>query len=403
MRLILSTLILASTAVTPVLHAQTMMTISALQTNAAPPPVVFISDAGREGLFYLSGTGTAADADGATAILSGNKLYKRSYSGALNAKWFGLSEASNNNTPAVTAAIQRMKKGQELLIDAGEYQFQGSLHLPANKRIRFTALGTLVFGAGDGLIVENTHDVFLERVIGRPWTETPDYSTYTGAGVTLLNASNTNLTARWISGFKHAIKLTGDGVRHGSQYNKVTFDLLYQNAVGLYLTTESGGSLNWVNENTFTGGRIAGETGLLAEKGPNQTDHFNGNKFYNIGFESLVNGIVVDHFSHNTIIAPRYEQVQHGINLKSNTYYNTFVSSSIYEASFVGNGTPGYAGKYTTVLGNLLTTGGIMSGALSVSNGEGKFLSVNRDPSQSANGETLGKILSLSNLLNVTP
>ena len=109
------------------------------------------------------------------------------------------------------------------------------------------------------------------------------------------------------------------------------------------------------------------------------------------------------HFSHNTIIAPRFEQVQYGINLKSNTYSNTIISSSIYEGSFVGGGVPGNAGKYTTVLGTLLTTGGMMSGALSISNQEGKFLSVNRDPSHSANSETLGKILSLSNLVNVVP
>lgn len=389
---------------TPGVQAQTMMSIIALQGDAAPPPVVFISDTGREGLFYLSGTGSATDADGATVILSGNKLYKRAYSGALHAKWFGLSEASNNNTPAVTAAISKLKSGQELVIDAGEYKFQGALRLPANKRIRLTSLGTLFFGPGDGLIVENTHDVYLEKVVGLSWTSaTPDYSSYSGSGVTLLNASNTNLNARWIEGFRNGIKVTGDGSAKGSQYNKVQFNYLYQNAVGIYLTTESTGSKNWVNENTFTGGRIAGETGLRAEKGPNQTDYFNGNKFYNIGFESLLNGIDVDHFSHNTIIAPRFEQVQYGINLKSNTYSNTIISSSIYEGSFVGGGVPGNAGKYTTVLGTLLTTGGMMSGALSISNYEGKFLSLNRDPSHSANSATLGKILSLSNLVNVVP
>lgn len=381
-----------------------MMTIAALQSNAAPPPLVFISDTGREGLFYLAGTGSAADADNALAILSGNKLYKRSYEGAVNAKWFGLSETSSNNTPAVTAAISRLKKGQELLIEAGEYQFQGALYLPANKSIRFTALGTLVFAQSDGVVIENNHEVYLAYVIGQKWTtDTPDYASYSGSGVTLLNASHSNLTARRIEGFKNAIKMTGDGVQKGSQYNRVTFDYLYHNAVGLYLTTENTGSLNWVNENTFTGGRIAGQTGLLAEKGVNQTDHFNGNKFYNIGFEHLVNGIEADDFSHNTIIAPRFEQVQHGINLKSNTYYNTIVSSSMYEGNFVGNGTPGYAGRYTTVLGNLLSTSGVMTGALSISNSAGKFLSVNRDPSASANSETLGRILSLSNLLNVTP
>ena len=125
----------AALALTPAVHAQTMMSISALQGDPAPPPVVFISDTGREGLFYLSGTGAAADADGATAILSGNKLYKRSYSGALHAKWFGLSEASANNTPAVTAAIGRLKSGQELVIDAGEYRFQGALRLQHHRSI----------------------------------------------------------------------------------------------------------------------------------------------------------------------------------------------------------------------------------------------------------------------------
>ena len=54
---------------------------------------------------------------------------------------------------------------------------------------------------------------------------------------------------------------------------------------------------------------------------------------------------------------------QYGTNLKSTTYSNVIISSSsIYEGSFAGGGVPGNAGKYTTVPGTLLATGGMMSG-----------------------------------------
>ena len=56
---------------------------------------------------------------------------------------------------------------------------------------------------------------------------------------------------------------------------------------------------------------------------------------------------------------------QYGTDLKSTTCSNAIIiiiSSSIYEGSFAGGGVPGNAGKYTTVPGTLLATGGMMSG-----------------------------------------
>src|SRR5471032_3232959 len=149
-------------------QAQTAMTVSGLETaTTCTAPLVFISDAGREGLFYPVASNPTDQANGGNTLFcnksgSNKKLYKRMYDGAVNAKWFGLSESSLDNAPAVQAAINSLRNGQEVLIPEGYYKFQDTITLPDNKFVRFTARGDLAFGARDGIVVQGRYGHVLE-------------------------------------------------------------------------------------------------------------------------------------------------------------------------------------------------------------------------------------------------
>ncbi|MBJ7312013.1 hypothetical protein ACFOLJ_23505 [Rugamonas sp. CCM 8940] len=243
-------------------------------------------------------------------------------------------------------------------------------------------------------------------MVGVPWySDNPNYASLLGSGITLDNGGGANVVAQFVSGFKNGIVLKGsmtDGKANGSQYNKVQFGYLYQNAVGILLTTDDTGT-NWVNENTITGGRIAGETGLLAVKGAQQTDPYNGNKFYNIGFEGLVNGIDTSFFKFNYIISPRFEQVQNGINFRGGwSSDNTIVATALKESVFVsGTGTDYRTAPRTVFFGKLLTNPGqVTSGEYSFADQDGRFISVNMAPSSTVNTESKSRVLSLTDLLH---
>lgn len=390
-------------------QAQTVMTINGLETSTTcTAPLVFISDAGREGLFYPVASNSTDQANGGTTLFcnksnSARKMYKRMFDGAVNAKWFGLSESSLDNAPAVQAAITALRNGQELLIPEGYYKFQDTITLPGNKFVRFTARGDLTFGARDGIVVQGGygHVLDLSKLHGVAWENTPAYG-YAGSGITLMNTSHATVKVNWVDGFHNAIKLSAQGL-NGSQYNKIDFELLTHNDVGVLLTTESDGQKNWVNENTFTGGRMIGVTGLAAVPGSSQTDPFNGNKFYNFGFEGLTNGVDVDKFTYNIFVAPRLigaEGVVNGFKFGSNSWNNVIVATGLYEEAFMSQGVAGNAGKSTLLLGNVLTKSGTTSGVVSVSDSDGRFLSLIRDWKGAA---THSRILPLSSLPGVTP
>ncbi|AVR98015.1 hypothetical protein [Pseudoduganella armeniaca] len=295
-----------------------------------------------------------------------------------------------------------MRSGQELLIPEGSYRFLSPISLPANKIIRFTARGELSFGARDGIIVQNRHQVDIFKLHGATWSDTPVYDNYVGSGITLVNAYHSDVKVHWIDGFRNGIKLTGQG-KNGSQYNKVEFDSLVHNDVGVLLATESDGEPNWVNENTFTGGRIAGRTGLATEKGSGQIDAFNGNKFYNFGFEGLENGVDVDFFYNNIFIAPRVEQVVEPFKFGAKAFENIILANALYESAFVSNGKVGNPGARTLLLGRLLVPSGSASGVINISDSTGRFLSIMRDPNPGTTSESKSRTLPLSSLPNVSP
>lgn len=407
MKFIPTAALVAATVATSAVQAQTTMSISQLQASTACTNPVFITDPGKEGTF-VSTTDSSAPNGGTTLQCNANggankKLYRRIYDSTINAKWFGLSEGAADNSVAVQNAINSARRGQEVLIPEGYYTFANSITLPDNTYIRLTARGELTFGAHDGIIVIGRfgHTLDLTRLHGHPWEDIPNYG-YSGTAITLVNAANATVKVNWIDGFKSAIKLTGQN-HGGSQYNKINFEFLTHNDIGLQLTTESDGQLNWVNENSFTGGRISGLLGLSAKPGSSQTDPFNGNKFYNIGFEGATGGVDVEKFSGNIFFAPRMvssEGVLNGFTFSPNSQDNMIISTGLYEDAFVSNGTKANAGVRTLLLGRSLTPDGVTSGVLNLADEQGRFLGLVRDP---INLHTKSRVLPMSSLPGVSP
>lgn len=380
--------------------AQSLVTLANLRAQkGTPPATVFLSDIGKEGLFYYSPSDSGKADDGGIIIATADgKRYRRSFSGAINAKWFGMKEndPSFDNAPALMAAIAASSYGQEILLDAN-YYFNNSITIPKTKKIKLTSLGNLIFGKKDGFIIQGTHNIYIENITGLSYGANghPSYDEMVGSGIILNNSSNSDITVQNVYGFRNAIVVKGsmvDGNINGSQYNKIQFSYLNRNKVGILITTDNVGK-NWVNENTFTGGRITGVTGLLMAKGAEQTDRFNGNKFYNIGFENLVTCIDVSFAYYNSFNSPRFELFTNGISFKNGSSDNTIISASIYEKTFVN------IGPRTMFIGTLLTPSGVRAGNINIGTDEGdKFVSLSTKVNVGgvASKETTGILASLT-------
>ncbi len=94
------------------LAAQKPITIASLRTLATPSTTTpyFITDAGRQGLFYYDAKDLLSKDNGGTVIVNKTKRFKRMYSGAIDVRWFGMKgdwngSSGSDNTAAFLAAI----------------------------------------------------------------------------------------------------------------------------------------------------------------------------------------------------------------------------------------------------------------------------------------------------------
>lgn len=108
-----------------------------------------------------------------------------------------------------------------------------------------------------------------------------NFNNILGNGLTLDNYYNSSIKIGEILGFNTGLLLKGT---LGSQYNKIDFFSISNCKECIVLNPLSAS--HWVNENTFTGGRVGGNVGIHL-KGISNTDIINNNKFYNVGFEGV--------------------------------------------------------------------------------------------------------------------
>jgi hypothetical protein len=352
--------------------AQAVSTLANLPSVTGAPATIVITDAGKEGLFYQVASTTPNEAG--TVITAGTgpevRKYKRMISGPINAGWW-LNASSTDNATALETALAYAQPMQEVIVPAGNYKFLRAIAIPEDKKTNLSVQGTLEFPNSNGLIVRGSgHKIYVSRIVG---DANGDYQSTTGAGLILEDAAQVNVQVGTIVGFAEGIKLTATGTngsaKRGTQYNRVTFDQLWHNNVGISLTTGAvdeayrpTGSAPWVNENTITGGAIYAQTGLLMTKGSTQTDPFNNNKFYNVGFEVLETSAMRLNFaSANLLIGPRFES-HAPIEIAPNCFGNVFLTAEVYVDRLT------QLGKNTLLLGRNLNTGGSLYSPLAGSN-----------------------------------
>lgn len=382
------TLLAVSVVLSSAAFSQVNITLASLRTttSASTTSSYFVTDAGREGVFYYDAKDVTSADNGGTIIVNGTKRYKRLYSGPLDARWFGMKgdwngSAGTENSAAFNAAINAAKKDEVLLVPAGQYYVNANISMPnvLTKKVNFLIYGDIYFGKGYGFIIEGQNQEFkmYGTLIGGNSGATTEagFAAYSGTGIYLKNAMNSYIHVNEIKNFKYGIEQSGDrngGAPYGSQYNKIYFRTIHSNYVQIRLSTKGAtdDAGNWNNESFWYGGQLGrGIPGVTYGKGgwygivfvkdasSNARDPMNGHMFHDIGFEGLEIGIKAQFAEHNSFIGGGFEQqgVRQGIDLDPVTCVgNKFIGLTHFEEQmFVA----GRIGVNTVIEGTPFWTG----------------------------------------------
>lgn len=191
---------------------------------------------------------------------------------------------------AINDIISKMVAGDEMILPWGNYNFTSTLKFVDLKEgCRVILNGTLnaVGSFSPAMKVSGSgFKLSLNKMLSNI---NPDatYSNIVNDGLVLgdKGCSNAVMDINIIEGFLTGISPCPNN-SNGIQYNKISYNWIRNCKTCILLSTGSAG-ISWVNENTFIGGKLSGYHGVRTVKGTNQTDAFNNNKFYNVGFETL--------------------------------------------------------------------------------------------------------------------
>jgi len=371
--------------VSAIAFSQTRITLASLKTGiVSTTQTYFVTDAGKEGIFYYDSKDVSSADNGGTVIVNGTKRFKRLYSGYLDARWFGMvgnynGVSGTDNAAAFKAAIAGARKDEVLLVPAGQYYVSTSIAMPTTKKVNFLIYGDIYFAKGFGFIIEGLNQEFkcYGSIIGKNSGATTEatFAAYSGTGVYLKNAYNCEVHVNEIKNFKNGIEQAGDksgGSPNGSQFNKIFFRSIHSNYIQIRLTTKGATDAagNWNNESFWYGGRLGagipavtygkgGWYGIMITKDAtsNAKDPINGHMFHDIGFEGLEIAVKATNAEHNSFIGGGIEQqgVRKGIDLDPVTCVgNKFIGLTHFEEQFF---VAGRLGVNTVIEGTPFWTG----------------------------------------------
>ncbi len=371
-------LVLAGMLMSAPAMSQVNITMASLRTvSASTTTTYFITDAGRQGLFYYDASDLTSADNGGTVIVNGTKRYKRMYSGPIDVRWFGMKadwngSAGSDNTAAFRAALDAAGKNQVVMVPQGGYYVAGSIAMPLTqvKKVYLEIYGDIYFGKGSGFILEGSFQSFKSYGIiagaNKGATTEATYAAYTGTGILIKNAMQSDIDVNEVKDFKYGIHLyaiKNGGHPEGCQYNRVRFNSIHHNHTQIRISIGGVSELNgnWNNSNYFYGGQLGrgkmnafglgGWYGvvMVKEAGSNAGDPMNGNMFTDVGFEGLEKAIVLSDARYNSFTGGRFEKmsIREGINLDPVTAIaNKFVGAfAMIENLFV----PGRLGSNTII------------------------------------------------------
>jgi hypothetical protein len=359
-------------------YSQVQTTMATLRTIAASTTTTyFVTDPGRQGLFYYDPQDITTPDNGGTVIVNGSKRYKRMYTGGIDVRWFGAKAdwsagIGTDNSPAIIAALNSAPRNSVVIIPQGNYYCKSTIAMPVGKKLYFEIYGDVYFAKGAGFVVEGAFQSFKSYGLiagGNSGADTEsEFLAYTGTGVYIKNAYQCDIEVNEVKDFKYGIHMSGDkngGTPDGCQYNRIRFNSIHNNHTQIRVstigTTSSNG--NWNNSSFWYGGQLGrgaagsygqgGWIGVHFVKDPtsNAGDPMNGHMFHDVGFEGLEKGIVMAHAYYNSFFGGRFEglAIREGINLDPVTAVaNKFVGHfAIVENMFVS----GRLGSSTIISG----------------------------------------------------
>ncbi len=370
-------------------QSQIQTTIASLRTiTASTTEPYFITDAGREGVFYYDATDRSTADNGGTVIVNqGSKRYKRLYTGSVDVRWFGgkgdyNGRTGTDNTAAINAAIDAARKFETVIIPAGQWRIYSNITLPLTtvKKIRFEIHGDIYFSKGSGFIIEGAYQDFrsygLISGMNSGATTEAEYAAYTGTGIYLKNAVNCYIEVNEIKDFKYGIHMLGDGSgpRAGCQYNNVYFNAIHFNHTQIRIEVSGSNTPSWNNASYWYGGQLGrGKTGIFGKGGwygvtfvreeGSKGALLSGHMLYNIGFEGTEKGIVMGGTEYTSFTNIRIEPLSTRIpfDLDPQTAISTkFIGAAYIDDSFFATNRQG---NNTIITGTPIWSGAVNSKA----------------------------------------
>lgn len=244
------------------------------------------------------------------------------------------SNFNKYNLPKIIKEIvPNLKSGDTLLIPKGEYIINTTIKLDNIKN------GVNILFEGDIIEDENFNGENLIEVFGGYFNIKINKikgSTKTKNGLYIGNGHcyQGNFSINTIENCKNGIILNPKKTTtfNGIQYCKFNFNIISNctNCILFDVKKDDG----WVNENTFTGGSLNGEYGVLLINGNDNTaTGYNNNKFYNVGFENINQiPVLLNNSNGNSFINCRMLESIHGnyyISEEYNCNWNLFIFSSL--------------------------------------------------------------------------
>jgi hypothetical protein len=306
------------------------ITVSALNVSVGLPTnkLYAITDIGKEGFFYYAATVADQSTDhGGTIIVTADlKQYKRIYGSLIDIRWFGgkpdavitgLTQSGTDNRVPTNLSLAAARANEMVYVGAGNWYYDSTLVWGTGKA-NYLVIDGNVYTNGktfltvrenqvqhkfvsNGAIYSKTNlgsDDYTSWVnqTGLNATTGNNWASLTGTAIELINAHKGNYTINYIEGFGSAFRLLGKSVGdNGLQENRITFNQLRKNRVGILMQSDNGAT--YVDKNLFYGGRISADTAISADgnlAGPNKTGAFTANRFFNVTTELCNVGIVLN-------------------------------------------------------------------------------------------------------------
>ena len=241
---------------------------------------------------------------------------------------------NNHVDIAINDISSKMAEGDKMLLPYGNYSFTSTLNLNLKEGCSVIFEGNLnaVGSFSPAINLSGNGFKFDLNKISSKLTPSADYSNIINNGIILgdKGCANAQIDINIIDGFLTGIfPFPNNG--NGVQYNKINFNYIRNCKIDILLSTGSIGE-SWVNENTFIGGRLSGYYGIKTVKGANQTDRFNNNKFYNVGFEDIKNDALTLSFAmNNSFVNNRMAEAIYGMYIIDDTtcMLNLFIISHL--------------------------------------------------------------------------